>query len=95
MDLRILARQKAEASRTRPIQGLNPQSKHSIKKLSQYENATRPPVIVRAFRRVGISGTESKEYQMDLVKVDRDLAKGVGEYPLNNTRETGSLGQLI
>jgi hypothetical protein len=86
MDLGIFARQKAEASRIRPIQGLNPQSKQLIKMLSGYEIATLPQVIIGAFRRTGIANTWSDEHQTLLVQFDRSLARGVREWPLNKAR---------
>jgi hypothetical protein len=65
---------------------LNPQSKQVIKMPSGYENATQTPVIMGAVRRAGIDGTWNEEYQTVLVKLDRDFASGIKEWPLNKAR---------
>jgi hypothetical protein len=97
LDLGIFALQKAEATRMRPGQGLNPQTVQVLKILGGYGRATCPNIVISAFQRGGIetylrdvySGPNDSGSYLGFVKtvrINREKATKVRQYDIPGKR---------
>jgi hypothetical protein len=85
MDMLIFARQKQEAARTRPEDGLNAQTRQIVKMINGYEKACCANTITSAFRRAGII-TQVGEGGYVIAMVNRECATGVRHWNLEKHR---------
>jgi hypothetical protein len=86
LDLGIFARQKAEASRIRLPEGLNPQSSQLAKMLMGYLRAATWIPVVSAFGAAGIIGEWNAELRAKIVTINREKAKHVREWGMSKKR---------